>query len=160
MLRSHQIVLVAHCMLNQNSVIKGWARARGAFPQVVQMILEKGIGMIQLPCPEKTFSGLQRPPMTVEEYNTETYRQHCTVLLKGLIDDVVNYREHGVELVGMIGIEDSPSCCPQKGIFYQILLEALATHGLSTRAIQVPPDFREDLPREDFLTELENWLIS
>jgi predicted secreted protein len=144
--------------LNQNSVVKGWARARGAFPQVVQAILAEGIGIIQLPCPEKTFAGLQRPPMTVEEYDTDSYRQHCIALLNGLIDDLLNYREHEVELVGVIGIEDSPSCCPQKGIFYQILLHLLAEHGFSTRTVQVPPDFREDAPREDFLAEVRTWL--
>lgn len=125
---------------------------------MIQALLEEGIGIIQLPCPEKTFGGLQRPPMTVEEYDTEAYHQHCTALLNGLIEDLLNYREHGVELIGAIGIADSPSCCPERGIFYRKLLPLLNEHGLSARTVQVPSDFQEDLPRVDFLREFRQWL--
>lgn len=148
---------MAHCVLNQNSVIKGWARARGAFPAVVQGLLSGGVGMIQLPCPEKTFGGLNRPPMTVEEYDTEEYHNHCRSLLEVLIEELRDYRVHGVQLVGVIGIEDSPSCCVNQGIFYQELLRQLKNHGFSTSFVQIPPDYQEEDGQQNFLTVLEKW---
>ena len=164
MQRKGQIVLVAHCVLNQNSVIKGWARARGAFLDVVQLLLKEGIGILQLPCPEKTFGGLGRPPKTSEEYDTSDYRLHSRELLKGLMEELLDYQANGVELIGVIGIEDSPSCCVEKGIFYHELLTLLRSNGFlveeggGATVICIPPDHSEDLPRNDFIDQLAVWL--
>lgn len=113
--------------------------------------------MIQLPCPEKTFGGLKRPPMTVEEYDTEEYHRHCRGLLEGLIADLSDYRVHGVQLVGVVGIEDSPSCCINQGIFYQELFHQLKNHGFSTDFLQIPADYQEKDGQQNFLAVLEKW---
>ncbi|MCK4260132.1 MAG: hypothetical protein KAX49_14225 [Halanaerobiales bacterium] len=154
MKRKNKIVLLAHCILNQNSVIKGWARARGAFPTVIEFLLREGIGIVQLPCPEQRFLGLQRPPMTVEEYDTLDYRNHCQKLLNGLMEELLNYREHGLELVGVIGIGNSPSCCPNQGIFFIELQQQLEDNGFQINVISLPPDHQEDEMNENFISNL------
>ncbi len=154
MKRNNKIVLLAHCILNQNSVIKGWARARGAFPKVVEYLLKEGIGMIQLPCPEQRFMGLERPPMTAEEYDTLEYREHCKRLLNGLVKELLNYKEHGLKLVGVIGIGDSPSCCPNKGVFFRELQNQLKENGFEMKVIPLPSDHQEEKMHADFIKEL------
>lgn len=48
------------------------ARAKGAFP-FINTIIENNIRIYQLPCPELKFGGLNRKPMSKEEYNTPQY---------------------------------------------------------------------------------------
>ena len=75
-MKSRRIVLVSHCVLNQNSVVEGWSRAKGAVP-IVKLLLEEGIGIVQLPCPELICGGLSRPPRSFDDYNTAGYRARC-----------------------------------------------------------------------------------
>ena len=50
--RSKKVVLVSHCILNQNSVVNDLARAKGAYREIVETIMDNDIGIHQLPCPE------------------------------------------------------------------------------------------------------------
>lgn len=45
----------------------------GAFGVITKMIIERGAGIVQLPCPETLFLGLKRPPMSKEEYPAPEY---------------------------------------------------------------------------------------
>lgn len=143
MQREKKIILVAHCVLNQNSVIQGWARARGSFSTIVSLLIQSGLGIIQLPCPEQRFLGLARPPMTVDEYDTAKYHQHCQSLVFDLIPSLVDYQKHGFDFVGLLGIADSPSCCAKKGIFFQHLCQQLRKQKIKLEVIQVPTDHKE-----------------
>jgi hypothetical protein len=58
--RSKKIVLVAHCVLNQNAIADGTADFAGTDEAVVRRLLEAGIGILQLPCPELNCLGLDR----------------------------------------------------------------------------------------------------
>lgn len=50
MKRNKKLLIVSHCIINQNSVVEPLARAKGAFPVIIKL-LEEEIGIIQLPCP-------------------------------------------------------------------------------------------------------------
>ena len=50
--RSKRIVFVSHCILNQNTVVEPLARSRGAYGDIVRLLVDKGIGIHQMPCPE------------------------------------------------------------------------------------------------------------
>jgi predicted secreted protein len=129
--RSKKIVVLSHCLLNQNTVIAEEARAMGAIPSVVSWALEKGYGMVQLPCPEFTYLGINRPPMTYEEYDTAEYRQHCREILLPVVRQLQEYGENGYEIVGTVGIGRSPSCDPGRGVFmeeFQALLKERHIH--------------------------------
>ena len=52
--RGKSIIVVAHCLLNQNSISDGTADFPGQFRELIDLIMANGMGLIQLPCPEMT----------------------------------------------------------------------------------------------------------
>jgi len=156
--RSKKIVLVSHCLLNQNSISDGTADLPSQFNQVVDILVNHNIGIVQMPCPELTCLGLdrgdergaQRPlleentrirALLCEPENLETLRQ----MADGLVRQVEQYQQHGFEVVGVIGVNRSPSCgvettskdgaeAPGKGVFMQILLETISNRGITLPA--------------------------
>lgn len=140
MRRSKKILVVSHCILNQNTVIPEEARALGAVPSVLQWVEKEGFGLVQLPCPEFTFLGLDRPPMTYEEYNTNEYRTHCRSLLSPIIDQLLAYQEAGYELCGLVGIGSSPSCDPSRGIYMEEFEELRKKSGIIIQNTWYLPD--------------------
>lgn len=128
MQRSKRILLVSHCILNQNTVIKEEARALGAIPSATEWINEEGFGVVQLPCPEFTFLGLDRPPITYDEYDNEEYRSHCHNILKPIIEQILEYRRCGYEITGVLGIQSSPSCDLTRGVFMEELQRLFHQH--------------------------------
>lgn len=143
MKRSKKILLVSHCIFNQNVVIEGEARAFGAIPSAVDWIKEKGLGVLQLPCPEFTFLGLQRPSMTYEQYNTEEYREHCRSILQPVISQIQEYVRCGFEITGILGIKSSPSCDHSRGVFMEELRELLVKNNLPIGTEWFLPNVKE-----------------
>lgn len=58
--RSKKIVLVAHCILNQNSISDGTADYPGSISEIVEFLFRSNVGIIQMPCPEMLCLGLNR----------------------------------------------------------------------------------------------------
>ena len=58
--RSKRLVLVSHCLLNQNSISDGTADYAGTFTDIINKLVEKNVGIIQMPCPELLCLGLDR----------------------------------------------------------------------------------------------------
>jgi predicted secreted protein len=125
--RSKRIIVVSHCLLNQNTVIPDEARSTGIMKDAVDWIHQQGWGAVQLPCPEFTFLGPDRPGMTYEQYDTPAYRAHCRKILLPIVEQLKVYTQHGYEIVGGLGIQSSPSCDPGRGVFmeeFQALVKA------------------------------------
>ncbi|HHW13748.1 MAG TPA: hypothetical protein GXX28_02270 [Firmicutes bacterium] len=111
MRRGKRVLLVAHCVLNQNAVVSPLARAPGALVPAIKPALEAGIGLLQLPCSEKACGGLSRASsMTREEYDTVEYRRLCARLARRVADDLEPLLADGCRVVGVLGIDGSPSC--------------------------------------------------
>jgi predicted secreted protein len=119
MQRSRKIIVASHCVLNQNTVIPDEARSPGMMKSAVDWIAEQGWGIVQLPCPEFTFLGPDRPGMTREQYDTPVYRRHCRTLLQPVVEQLEVYQVHGYSIVGGMGIANSPSCDPGRGVFME-----------------------------------------
>lgn len=126
MQRSKRILLISHCIINQNTVIEGEARALGAIPSALEWINEEGVGVLQLPCPEFTFLGLERPSMTYAQYDNDEYRAHCREILMPTIEQIEEYVRCKFEVIGVLGIQSSPSCDPSRGVFMEELHSLLA----------------------------------
>ncbi len=143
-MRSKRIVLVSHCVLNQNSVLEGWERARGAYP-VVRAFIDAGIGIVQLPCPELISCGLCRPPRSRDDYDTAEYRTLCKELLKPYIIQLREYKKNGYELVGLCAIESSPTCSMSgdRGVLMDELLLMLEAEDIALPYIEIPETYRE-----------------
>ncbi|PLR94469.1 CD3072 family TudS-related putative desulfidase [Bacillus sp. T33-2] len=143
MQRKKRILLVSHCILNQNTVIENEARAEGAVLSATDWATKQGFGILQLPCPEFTFLGLDRPPMTYEEYNTPEYRGHCREILKPVLHQAEEYIKHNFEITGMLGIQSSPSCDPTRGVFIEELTAMFAEKGIPLSTLWYLPNSSE-----------------
>ncbi|KPU45716.1 hypothetical protein OXPF_09490 [Oxobacter pfennigii] len=145
MLRKKEVVLVSHCVLNQNSVVYPMARAEGTF-KFINFLMERGIGIIQLPCPELRYLGVNRKPMYKEEYDTEEYRKLCVQLFIPILDDIIMYSENGYSVIGIIGINESPTCSisGKRGIFMEVIIGMLKKQAINLKFYEVPPDYNDD----------------
>lgn len=159
MLRGKQIIYVAHCVLNQNSVVRGWERAQGAFNDIIKVVLDHNISIIQLPCPEFTFLGEERPPKTKKEYDTPEYRKVCEELAEKVIAQMKEYEIHGYKILGLIGIEESPSCdtlC-SKGIFMEELQKLMERDGIKISTFDIPEKYTEGESKE-FVQQFKEYI--
>ncbi len=145
MKRKKNVVILAHCILNQNSVVRDWERAQGGFTNIILEILQANIGIIQLPCPEFSYLGENRPPMTKNEYETDAYHKFCKTLIKPTIQQIEEYLNNGYHLKGIVGISDSPSCDIKgvQGIFMEELFKLLDSRKIKLRTFEIPEQYIE-----------------
>lgn len=113
------ILLVSHCILNTAAKVYYPYRAerdqeaetRTAF---LQRALERGVQLLQLPCPEFTVYGPQRWGHTREQFDNPFFRAHCRRILAPVLEQVQAYLHGGTadrfRVLGVIGVEGSPSC--------------------------------------------------
>jgi len=130
MQRSRKILVVSHCVLNQNTVIPEEARSPGMMRSAVDWAESQGYGLVQLPCPEFTYLGPDRPSMTREQYDTPDYRAHSRAILQPIVEQLKTYQQYGYELIGGLGIATSPSCDPGYGVFMEELHRLIDENGI------------------------------
>jgi predicted secreted protein len=141
--------------LNQNAKIDRCAHYPGAIKEVAQILIDAGVGILQMPCPELLCLGLDRQVeagihTTVESEDTRV-AQHmvedqtqtlCRRLVSDLVYQVEEYQRNGFELVGIIGINGSPTCGIETtwandrekqglGVFIKMLNEESHKRGIS-----------------------------
>ena len=56
--RSMKIVVVSHCVINQNAKLEGIAGWPGVINEVMKKITDSGCGILQIPCPEMIYEGI------------------------------------------------------------------------------------------------------
>lgn len=139
--RNKRFVIMAHCVMNQNTVILGWERSPGPFARVIMDLMKRQISIVQLPCPEITFLGYERPPLEYADYDTPEYRAHARRILEPTLMELRELKAHGLTPLCLIGIEASPSCDSTsfQGVFMQ---ELLAEIGDISR-VDIPEDYEE-----------------
>lgn len=142
MKRSKKIIVISHCVINQNAVVYDLARAPGAFP-IASKLLETGWGVIQLGCPELMFAGCERDKNTYNGYNSEPFRAVCRDIIQPVLTQIDNYLAHGYELVGVLGIRKSPSCSisGQRGVFMEEFFNTLELKGITPKFFEIPEDY-------------------
>lgn len=159
--RSKRIVLVSHCILNQNTVVYPLARAKGAYKDIIMELINNDIGIHQLPCPEYRFLGLKREPMTKEQYNTEDFRNINKRIAIDTVNIIKEYINNGYEVLGIIGINESPTCSinGEKGILMDELINILKDENIKLSLIDVPTDYHDGEKAEKFIKELKSMVI-
>lgn len=158
--RSKKVVLVSHCILNQNSVVNDLARAKGAYREIVETIMDNDIGIHQLPCPEMIHLGMERPSMTKEQYDTEDYRKLCRSLSDHTIAIINNYLKNDYKIVGIIGINHSPTCSIKcgEGVFMEELLKKIKNLSLEIPTTDVSTAYVEGSDNKLEIDELKKFL--
>lgn len=151
--RSQKVAFLAHCLLNQNAVSDRTAVRPAGFPEMVSYLLEHGVGIVQLPCPELLCLGLDRGdlqgaerPVVVE--NTRIRRamaqaepsHRLAQLVEDTMAQLLEYRRYGFQVVGILGANRSPCCgvdttsqddqeVPGMGVFLEALSRRLEEVG-------------------------------
>ncbi|MBC7328281.1 DUF523 domain-containing protein [bacterium] len=110
MRRSKQLIVLHHCLLNQNARAKGLAKRSGAIEEIVEEALQKGWGIYQIPCPELRFLGADRQPLTKTDYNVPEFRRICREIALEVAGDLEEFAKAGYEILKIVGVEGSPSC--------------------------------------------------
>ena len=116
-------MLVAHCVMNQNSISDGTADYPGSIKEVVNLLLQSHVGILQLPCPELHCLGLDRGdvhgaerPVIVENTRIRESMErpeamrNLRALVGPLVHQIEEYLRHGFTILGIVGINRSPSC--------------------------------------------------
>ena len=108
--RSQKIVVVAHCILNQNARVFGIASYPGMIPEIVQVLKAHDVGVIQMSCPELTYAGLNRWSHTKEQYATPMFRRHCKQIATSITDQIQEYLKNEFKVHAILGVDGSPTC--------------------------------------------------
>ncbi|MDF1534729.1 MAG: 2-thiouracil desulfurase family protein [Methanosarcinaceae archaeon] len=102
---SKDITVIAHCLMNKPSRLSGFnapmlkPASTGAKRQ----------NIIQLPCPEMIYFGINRREITKDQLNHPNYRRFCNELFKPFVDMIEQFANSGMQ-IKIIGVPKSPSC--------------------------------------------------
>jgi len=145
--REQEVAVLAHCLLNPYTRVKG-----------LRSFMFRPAGpVIQLPCPEALYLGLDRWAVTRNQLDVPEFRRFCRSLILHYADlmEMLVRQGTGIRIVGLAG---SPSCgvdttshgyaggrpagcehkhVPGQGIFMEELLAELGRRGISFRAEEV-----------------------
>jgi len=145
-------VILVHCIINQ-SIRARWegssaTRTEGALEEIITPILNHGVGIIQMECPEQTLYGNPRPPKSRDDYDTPEFKEKCVEVAVRAMHTL----EKSTELIAALGFEGSPSCgverttrtikgshaeSPGEGHLIEALCHQLREKGLDTPIIGV-----------------------
>jgi predicted secreted protein len=125
--RSREVVFLSHCLLNANTRYLGGAGHAGPAPQVVAECLARGVGIVQLPCPEaRAWGGVEKRrllaffgsegtwlfrlrkvllPLALA-YTRFVYRR----LARAVAREIADYHQAGYKVRALVGVDGSPSC--------------------------------------------------
>lgn len=108
--RSGEIAIVAHCILNQNSRVLGLAERSSVITEIVEFLMRKEIGIVQMPCPELTYAGILRRSQTRDQYDTVMFRSYCRKIAEETVNQIQEYSKCGIKTEIVIVVDGSPSC--------------------------------------------------
>jgi predicted secreted protein len=108
--RSKKIILLSHCVLNQNAKVRGIATYPGSISPVSELLLQSDVGLFQMPCPEMKYYGAMRWGQVRDQYDSPMFRNHCRRLADSVLDEVEDYKRSGYQILGFVMIDGSPVC--------------------------------------------------
>jgi uncharacterized protein YbbK (DUF523 family) len=141
--RAGRVVFLSHCLLNQNVRYLGGAFRAAAVDEVIESFRRDGVGICQLRCPEEVAWGgvlkrlmlamvgtrgtirysLRRPLLALFGWYTRIAYDRLAAAAGRQIAD---YVRSGFEVVGVVGVADSPSCGVMRTLDLQGALDAIA----------------------------------
>ena len=145
--RSRKFIFIPFCVLCQAFQAQGIVRYdfSSVMTPIIEEIMRHDLNIIQMPCPESKLggykNGLQRLPQSIKKYDTLEFREICMNCASEVMEQIKAILENGYEIVGILGIENSPSCSiklqysnngayHQPGIFIEELKKQLEQDGI------------------------------
>ncbi len=137
--RSTKFVLVPFCLMAQAYQAQGIVKYewKASIKPFMELLIENNINIIQMPCAEATYNNsLIREPKGIKKYDTKEFNEHCEILATQVATQIENICKNGYEILAILGIEQSPSCCVnyiytnngmenRKGLFIEKLYEKI-----------------------------------
>jgi predicted secreted protein len=125
--RSRRVVFLSHCLLNENTRYLGGACRGGGVRELVVPLIDAGIGIVQMPCPEQRVWGGVLKRLLLRAYGARgrpLYRLRRVLLAvfiwytrfryrrlaRQVARQVEDYLASGFSVVGIVGVDGSPSC--------------------------------------------------
>ena len=108
--RSGKIVVVSHCILNVHSLEDNLAIYPGLEQEVVEILIKKGAGIYQIPCPEIELSSIFRKALPKESYDHPKIRKAYGNLAEKITRTLSSYVKKGYAISAVLGAEGSPTC--------------------------------------------------
>ncbi len=112
--RSKKFVFVPFCLMAQAYQAQGIVKYewKASINPFMNLLIENDINIVQMPCAESTFNNnLIREPKGIKKYDTEEFNKHCELLAEQVANQIINICSNGYEVIAILGIEQSPSCC-------------------------------------------------
>ncbi len=98
--RSKKVVFLSQCILNENVRYLGGACRKGCMREIVEQCVVGDLGMVQMPCPEQhAWGGVLKKFLR---------------LAGEMAGQIKDYITSGFLVVGIVGIDGSPSCAVSK----------------------------------------------
>ena len=126
--RSEQFVLVPFCVLAQSFHAAGLVKYdwRGVIKPIIQVLMDRDVNIIQMPCMETLFQGgpskgLNREPKGMKHYDVPEFRKQCKQEAEKVLEQIQGIHISGYRVSAVLGMEYSPSCAvkiqypPKKG---------------------------------------------
>lgn len=143
--RSKKFIFIPFCLMAQAYQAQGIVKYewKSSIRPFMDLILDHDINIIQMPCAETEFkNSLIREPKGITKYNNKEFNEHCKTLANKVTKQIKNLIESNYEVVAILGIEQSPSCCvnyiytnkgmeKRMGLFMQELYE-------NTKELNIP----------------------
>lgn len=125
--RSGKVIFVSHCLLNMNARYLGGAFRRCCVSELIQSALDRDIAIIQMKCPEQhAWGGVLKPLMWLAFESRKSILYHiravsipCFLLYtrfmyrrmaRSVVSEICDYEQAGYKVIGIIGIDGSPTC--------------------------------------------------
>ncbi len=108
--RSGKIVVVSHCLLNVHSLEDDLAIYPGLEKEVIEILIKKGVGIYQIPCPEIELSSIFRKALPKESYDNPKIRKFYRTLAQTITKNLLEYVKKGYKITALLGAEGSPTC--------------------------------------------------
>ena len=167
--RSGRVAFLIECLLNQNARDMGAAESPAMTRPVIDLLAEKDVGMVQIPCPEIACLGFPRRRMPGQSIRDALSAPQptacCERLAVATADRIQHYLDQGFEIAAVLGGNmQSPGCAVHQdrtgsgaladssGVFMRALSVELARRGL-----QIPFRGMRDADRK-LLNEDLDWL--
>lgn len=147
-----RVILLSHCILNSFCELpKAPDNLR---EEILKVLIDKNLSIVQLPCPELTYQGLERNSIYPGTPEAEEYEKYCEELLAPIISNIKEYKKNEIEVAGIIGIDTSPSCSIEdsSAIMMKFLLDKISAEGIR---VKVLADMPVEGSGEDFIEKLK-----
>ena len=113
--RSGRVVVVIHCVLNQNARDPGAALHHGFSERILGLLLQHDAGLFQMPCPETACLGLQRSRPRgagIRQMLESPWGRRCCRSLAGAVaDQLEEHARSGHDVLAVVGGDrESPGC--------------------------------------------------